>query len=47
MKKEILNNDKKYIWHPFTNIKKSDPPIIISSAHGDRLIDIDGKNYYF
>ena len=45
MKKEILNNDKKYIWHPFTNIKKSDPPIIISSAHGDRLIDIDGKNY--
>ena len=45
MKKEILNNDRKYIWHPFTNIKKSGPPIVISSAKGDTLTDIDGKNY--
>ena len=45
MKKHILENDKNYIWHPFTNIKKSKPPIVIRSANNDKLIDIDGKEY--
>ncbi len=45
MKKDILKNDKNYIWHPFTNIKKSKPPIVISSANNDKLIDIDGNEY--
>ena len=45
MKKHILENDKNYIWHPFTNIKKSKQPIVISSANNDKLIDIDGKEY--
>ncbi|MBH43706.1 MAG: adenosylmethionine--8-amino-7-oxononanoate transaminase [Rickettsiales bacterium] len=45
MKKNILDNDRNYIWHPFTNIKQSKPPIVISSANNDKLIDIDGNEY--
>ncbi len=44
MKKRILELDKKYLWHPFTPVKKNNP-IIISSAKDEILKDIDGKEY--
>ena len=39
--------DKKYIWHPFTQMKDwvKDEPLIIDSADGIYLKDIDGNIY--
>lgn len=45
MKKNIINKDKKYLWHPFTQIQGSNDPIIIENAKGEKLYDIDGNEY--
>ena len=45
MKKKILSLDKNYIWHPFTQSKNSDDPIIIEKGTNEKLIDIDGNQY--
>ncbi|HET7318247.1 MAG TPA: adenosylmethionine--8-amino-7-oxononanoate transaminase [Nitrospirota bacterium] len=39
--------DKKYIWHPFTQMQdwEKDPQIIIESGAGSTLTDISGKTY--
>lgn len=39
--------DKKYIWHPFTQMQEwlKDPQVIIESGKGSILTDIHGKNY--
>jgi adenosylmethionine-8-amino-7-oxononanoate aminotransferase len=39
--------DKKYIWHPFTQMKDwgKNPPVIIESGKGSVLTDIHGKKY--
>ena len=39
--------DKKYIWHPFTQMKEweKDTPVIIESGKGSILTDIHGKKY--
>ncbi len=39
--------DKKYIWHPFTQMKDwlEDEPLIIDAADGIYLKDIDGQIY--
>ncbi|MBI5181582.1 MAG: adenosylmethionine--8-amino-7-oxononanoate transaminase [Nitrospirae bacterium] len=44
-KLEIL--DKKYIWHPFTQMKDwlQETPLIIEKGKGNYLIDIYGKKY--
>ena len=44
-KKKILEYDNKYIWHPFTQSKTSEKPLVINSASEDKLIDIDGNEY--
>lgn len=45
MKNQILNKDKKYIWHPFTQLKISKPPIVVKSAKNENIYDIDGNEY--
>ena len=39
--------DKKYIWHPFTQMQdwEKEPQIIIESGEGSTLTDINGKTY--
>lgn len=39
--------DKKYIWHPFTQMQEwqQEPQLIIESGKGSVLTDIRGKNY--
>ena len=44
-KKQILSRDKNFIWHPFTQEKNSEEPIIIGSAKDEKLYDIDGNEY--
>ncbi|MFC1566442.1 adenosylmethionine--8-amino-7-oxononanoate transaminase [bacterium] len=43
-----LKNDKKYIWHPYTQMKdhEKDPPILIERAKGLKLYDDKGIFYY-
>ena len=42
---EILKKDSKFLWHPFTQIKNNNKPIIIESAKNEILQDIDGNEY--
>lgn len=47
-KNEIINQDLKYIWHPFTQMKQyegEDKPIVIKRGTGVYIEDIDGNKY--
>lgn len=46
-KKQLSDIDKKYIWHPFTQMKEwmEDEIIIITHGKGNYIYDIDGKKY--
>ena len=47
-KKELIEQDLKYIWHPFTQMKDHEgesKPIVIKSGKGIYLKDIDGNKY--
>ncbi len=45
--KRLIEADKKYIWHPFTQMKEwnESTPLIIESAEGNYIIDTDGNRY--
>jgi len=45
--KELTELDKKYIWHPFTQMSEwlKDEPLVIASGKGVYLKDINGKKY--
>ena len=45
MKNKILKKDSKFIWHPFTQEKNSNTPIIVKKAKNEKIIDIDGNEY--
>lgn len=42
------SKDKKYIWHPFTQMKeyKEGNPVVIESGEGVYLTDSEGNEYY-
>ena len=39
--------DRRYVWHPFTQMKEweEDEPIVISRGEGSYLIDTEGNRY--
>ena len=41
----IINIDKKHIWHPFTQMHTARPPIPIVRAKGAYLYAEDGSSY--
>ncbi len=41
----LFDRDKKFIWHPFTQMKVADAPIHIESGRGAMLFGSDGKSY--
>ncbi|MDZ7876818.1 MAG: adenosylmethionine--8-amino-7-oxononanoate transaminase [Saprospiraceae bacterium] len=41
----LLEKDKAYIWHPFTQIKDENTPILIKKAQGTTLFAENGKQY--
>jgi len=47
-KLSLLQKDKKYLWHPFTQMKEwvQDDQLIIERGDGIKLYDIDGNEYY-
>lgn len=46
-KKTLTEWDKKYLWHPFTQMKDwlDEEPLIIEKGDGCHLIDVEGKRY--
>ncbi|MBF0290602.1 MAG: adenosylmethionine--8-amino-7-oxononanoate transaminase [Nitrospinae bacterium] len=46
-RKAIDEKDKRYIWHPFTQMKDwlNEPATVIESGQGVTLRDMDGKEY--
>jgi len=45
---ELLREyDRRYVWHPFTQMKEweAEPPIVITKGEGSWLIDSDGNRY--
>lgn len=45
MSQTLLQKDKKYVWHPFTQAKTANDPIVIEGAKGAKLFTSDGKTY--
>lgn len=45
----LIKSDKKYIWHPFTQMKKwcedKNEPLIIQRAKGNYLYDTNSRKY--
>jgi len=46
-KPDLANDDKRFVWHPFTQMKdwESEEPLIIERGKGSYLYDIEGKRY--
>lgn len=42
---KVVQNDKKHVWHPFTQQQLAGDPIEIVKANGVLLIDADGNEY--
>jgi adenosylmethionine-8-amino-7-oxononanoate aminotransferase len=40
-----IERDKKYVWHPFTQIQTAPDPIVVVAAKDASLIDADNKVY--
>jgi adenosylmethionine-8-amino-7-oxononanoate aminotransferase len=40
---ELLKRDKKYIWHPFTQLVDTSDPLVVKSAKGAYLYTEDGR----
>ncbi len=42
---ELAELDRRYVWHPFTQMREWMDPLVISAAEGCYLIDIKGNRY--
>jgi adenosylmethionine-8-amino-7-oxononanoate aminotransferase len=41
----LADKDRRYVWHPFTQMRDWTEPLIIAAAEGNQLIDLDGRRY--
>lgn len=43
---ELAEKNKRYLWHPFTQMKEyiEDDPVIIASGNGRKLRDVRATN---
>jgi adenosylmethionine-8-amino-7-oxononanoate aminotransferase len=43
----LAEKDRRYVWHPFTQMRdwNAAEPLIIARAEGNELIDVDGRRY--
>lgn len=44
---DLVDADRTYLWHPFTQQRgwMEEDPIVVESAEGVELIDVDGRRY--
>jgi adenosylmethionine---8-amino-7-oxononanoate aminotransferase len=45
MSMNLADKDRRYVWHPFTQMSEWTEPLVIAGADGNHLIDIDGRRY--
>lgn len=45
---ELAAKDKRYVWHPFTQMQdwEQSDPLIVARGEGFKLIDVQGRAYY-
>ena len=45
--RELIELDKRYVWHPFTQMAQwlESEPVIIERGEGFHLIDTEGRRY--
>ena len=45
--KQLQNDDRQYVWHPFTQMQEweQQPPVIISRGKGSFVYDLEGNKY--
>lgn len=45
--RKLIDTDKKYVWHPFTQMAswETSEPVIIASGDGFFLVDTEGRRY--
>ncbi len=41
----LVERDRRAIWHPYTQMKTADPPIVIARGEGALLFDEDDRAY--
>ncbi|MFZ5646163.1 MAG: adenosylmethionine--8-amino-7-oxononanoate transaminase [Bacillota bacterium] len=46
--RELAEKDKRYVWHPFTQMKDylADDPVIVAGGQGRKLYDVLGNQYW-
>ncbi len=42
---EIINKDKEFVWHPFTQALTANDPLVVVNAKGELLFTEDGNKY--
>ena len=42
---EIIEKDRKYLWHHISTYNEKVPPLVITEAEGSWITDIEGKRY--
>lgn len=44
---QLQEYDRRYVWHPFTQMKEweAEPPVVITRGEGSWIIDSDGNRY--
>lgn len=42
---QLLENDRKYVWHPFTQMQNAAPPLAVVQAKDALLFTEDGQSY--
>jgi adenosylmethionine-8-amino-7-oxononanoate aminotransferase len=42
-KRKIINNDRQFVWHPFTHLKYAEAPIQLVKGEGAYFYDADGN----
>ena len=47
LRDDVVALDRKHVWHPFTQTSewRDEDPVVIRSAHGCRLVDVQGREY--
>jgi adenosylmethionine---8-amino-7-oxononanoate aminotransferase len=45
---ELRQKEKRYLWHPFTQMRlwESEEPLLIAGGEGVKVWDIEGREYY-
>jgi adenosylmethionine-8-amino-7-oxononanoate aminotransferase len=42
---DLSEKDRRYVWHPFTQMQEWTDPLVIARAEGNELIDTEGRRY--